>query len=114
MAEIDSVELVERWVFADLSSSAFSEEEKREALDDLDELEEQLVTWGRPLTKAVSILTTSGDHTVYRRRQGDLRAYLIRDGSTLYCIGIGKRKTTYERDLSTIQERAREHQSDRE
>lgn len=109
MAEIDAVELVEKWVREDLSASTFSDDERREFLDDVDDLEEQLTTWGRPLTKCVNMLTTSGGETVYRRRQGDLRGYFVRRGSTLYCIGVGKRKTTYDRDLDTIQKRAREH-----
>ncbi|ATW88295.1 hypothetical protein halTADL_1532 [Halohasta litchfieldiae] len=109
MGEIENVELVEKWVFRDLSSSAFSTDEKRRVLDDLDEMEEKLVTWDRSLHKCVDQLRGFESVTVYRRRAGDLRSYLIRDGATLYCIGVGKRKKTYDRDLSTIQERATEH-----
>jgi len=105
-AQIDAVELVEEWVFRDLESGGFTDDDQREILDDLDDLEEQLVTWGRPLGKCLKILTDVGDQTVYRRRQGDFRSYLIRHGDTLYCIGVGERDTTYERDLEQIGARA--------
>jgi mRNA-degrading endonuclease RelE of RelBE toxin-antitoxin system len=107
-----SVEFVDRWVYKDLSEGRFTDADQREILNDLDELEDQLVTWERPLRKCVKMLTTAGDHTIYRRRQGDARSYLIRDGNTLYCIGIGKRDTTYERDLDQIAERAASHQEE--
>ena len=68
--------------------------------------------WGRQLTKCVKILSNTGDETVYRRREGDLRSYFIRDGDTLYCIGIGKRKKTFDRDLTRVVERAKEHRSE--
>ena len=98
--------------FADLSSSTFSEGEQERVLDGIDELEEHLTVWGRQLTKCVKILSNTGDETVYRRREGDLRSYFIRDGDTLYCIGIGKRKKTFDRDLTRVVERAKEHRSE--
>jgi hypothetical protein len=112
VGEIEAVELVEEHVFADLSASTFDDLEREPFLDDVDELAEQLTTWGRPLTKCVSILTTPDAETVYRRRAGNLRGYYIREGDTLYCIGVGKRKTTYDRDLDTVRERARNLDTD--
>jgi mRNA-degrading endonuclease RelE of RelBE toxin-antitoxin system len=112
MGGIDAVELVEEYVFSDLSSSTFSDDQREQFLDDVDKLEEDLTVWDRQLTQCVTILTTPSSETVYRRRVGDLRGYYIREGSTLYCIGVGKRKTTYDRDLDTIRRRAGEHRSD--
>ena len=112
MGDIESVKLVEKWVFADLSSSTFSEQEQERILDDIDELEEHLTVWGRRLTKCVKILSDTGSETIYRRREGDLRSYFIRKGNTLFCIGIGKRKKTFDRDLTQIVERAKEHRSE--
>lgn len=108
MAEIESVELVEKWVYRDLSASSFTDAEAERVLDDLDGMEEDLVTWDRPLHKCVSNISGMGAVTVYRRREGDLRSYLVRDGDTLYCIGVGKRKKTYDRDFETIEERAKD------
>lgn len=107
--EIQSVELVERWVFADLSSSAFEDQDREEVLDDLDELEDHLTVWNRDLTKCVGILEGTGGETIYKRRTGDLRSYLIREEDTLYCIGVGKRKKTYDRDLGKMISRALDH-----
>jgi len=112
MGDIDSVELVEKWVSADLSSATFSQEEQERVLDDIDELEEHLTVWGRRLSRCVKILSDTGNETIYRRREGHLRSYFIRAGDTLYCIGIGKRKKTYDRDLARIVERAEEQRSD--
>lgn len=109
MGEIDDVVLVEEWVFRDLSASLFTDDERERVLDDLDQMEENLVAWDRPLHKCVTLLVGLSSVTVYRRRAGDLRTYLVRDGATLYCIGVGKRKKTYDRDLETIEARAREH-----
>jgi hypothetical protein len=52
------------------------------------------------------------EHPDDRRRAGDLRGYHIREGDTLYCIGMGKRKTTYDRGLDTVGERARNPDTD--
>lgn len=112
MGEIEAVELVEKWVFQDLSASTFSDDERKRVLDDLDELEENLVVWERPLTKCVKILNTQSGETIYRRREGHLRSFLIREGTTLYCIGVGKRGTTYDRDLDDVVERAEERRKD--
>ncbi|MDY6775352.1 MAG: hypothetical protein SV253_04645 [Halobacteria archaeon] len=103
--DITSVELVEKWVYKDLQSG-FTAREQEEILDDLDDLEDQLTVWSRSLPNAVDILNDVAGKTVYRRRQGGFRSYLIRQGDTLYCIGIGKRDTTYERDLKQIEKRA--------
>ena len=102
MGDIESVELVERWVFADLSSPKFSKDDQRRVLDGINELEDQLTVWNRSLPKCVSVLTGTGNQTIYRSRHGDLRCYYVRNGVTLYCIGIGKRKNTYDRDLDQI------------
>lgn len=67
-------------------------------------MEANLVTWDRPLHKCVIQLTGISSVTVYRRREGNLRSHLVRDGATLYYIGVGKRKKTYDRDLETIVE----------
>lgn len=109
MNEIGSVELVERWVFADLSSSTFSRDEQRRVLDDIDRLEEHLTTWNRSLTNCVEILSNTESETIYRQRSGDLRSYFVRRGNTLYCVGVGKRKTTYDRDLTRVIERVNEY-----
>lgn len=106
MGAIENVELVERWVFDDLSASAFSDEERARALAGIDDLEEDLVTWERPLRRVLRQIEHPGTTTVYRRREGDLRLYFVRQESTLYCIGVGKRKTTYDRDLDTVVDRA--------
>jgi hypothetical protein len=112
MMEIESVELVEKWVFEDLSSSAFSDEEAARVLDDIDEMGEKLSMWGRPLHKCASMISGISTVTVYRRREGDLRSYFVRDGDTLYCIGVGKRKKTYDRDLDTIAQRGEDYLDD--
>lgn len=106
MAGVDSVELVEKWVQKDLSRSIFTDEEKRRVLDDIDKIEEDLTLWDRDLLKCVSIVKEIDSVTVYRSKPGDLRSYFIREGTTLYCIGVGKRRTTYDRDLGTMEERA--------
>lgn len=93
--------------FDDLSTSSFDDETRRRVLDDVETLEEHLVTWDRPLIKCVRVIQRGGPHTVYRRRIGDVRAYYVRQESALYCIGVGKRKNTYDRDLDTIEERVR-------
>lgn len=108
MGSIESVEIVERWVFNDLVSSTFDGSERQRVLNDLEELEDQLVTWDRDLLRCVEIVTTSGDVTVYRRRVGDLRSFFVRRGSTLYCIGVGKRRTVYSRSLDKLDRRAAE------
>jgi len=104
---VDRVTLIEKWVFEDLSSSAFTRDHQRKILADIDDLEADLTTWNRPLTKCFSILSNTGSETIYRRRVGDLRSYFVRRKETMYCIGVGKRKNTYERDLDRIIERAR-------
>jgi mRNA-degrading endonuclease RelE of RelBE toxin-antitoxin system len=109
MAQIEQVETVEEWVFRDLSSSNFNDEEQRTALAGVDDVEEDLVTWGRPIRKVMKQVEHQGNKTVYRYRKGDLRLYFIRKGDTMYCIGIGKRKKTYDRDLEQMSKRANEH-----
>lgn len=106
MTGIKSVELVDRWVFDDFRRSAFDDRDQRELLEDIDQMEKNIKTWGRELTDCVDMLSGTSE-TIYRRRQGDLRSYFVRDGDTLYCIGVGKRKTTYDRDLDQIDRRAR-------
>lgn len=103
---INDVTLVTEWVRADLSSSVFSDRERERILDDIDDLEEDLVVWGRPVHKCLKQLRDTGSETIYRRRIGDLRAYYIRQGDTLYCIGAGKRKSTYKQDLDRMIDRA--------
>jgi len=109
MGQIEQVETVEEWVFRDLSSSNFSDEERETALDGIDDVEEDLVIWDRPIHKVMSQVEHQGDKTVYRHRESDLRLYFIRKGNTMYCIGVGKRKKTYDRDLDQISDRADEH-----
>lgn len=106
---IDDVVLVKRWVFEDLSSSAFSNEEKEQVLEGVDDIREDLVTWNRPITKCLKILENTGSETIYRSRDGDLRSYYTRRDGTMYCIGAGKRRNTYKRDLSKIIERSKDH-----
>ncbi len=103
---IESVEIVARYVQHDLKLSSVSEDAAEEVLGDVDELERQLTEWDRQLTDAVNTLTGTAE-TIYYRRQGEFRMYFVRRGSTLYCIAVGKRKKTYDRDLSTVIERAR-------
>jgi len=109
MGDIERVELVDRWVFDDLSSSAFSDEERERALDDIDTLEAHLTVWDRDLNRCVDILSGTGTVTIYRRRAGDLRSFFVREDDTLYCIGVGKRRSTYDRDLGDVRDRAEEH-----
>lgn len=111
MGGVSDVTIVEPWVFDDLSAGSFSQEEQRRVLYDVETLEEQLTIWDRSLTKCVEMLSNTGGVTVYRRRVGDLRVYYLRHDETLYCIGVGKRKTTYDRDLDRMISRAREYQS---
>lgn len=112
MGEIESVETVEEWVFRDLSSSNFSDEERRIALDGIDDVSDGLVTWERPIGKVLTQIEHAGEKTVYRYRKGDIRLFFIRKGATMYCIGVGKRKTTYDRDLTQISKRSENHPPD--
>lgn len=109
---IDAVENVEEWVLRDLKSSNFSDDERRAALDAIDNVEEDLVTWDRPIFKVLETVTHQGERTVYRYRDDPLRLYFIRKGNTMYCIGVGKRKKTYDRDLNQISKRAESHPPD--
>lgn len=103
---IGDVELVTRWVKDDLSNSTFTDQNRKRILDDVDDLEKDLVTWNRPIQKCLKKLQTSGSETVYGRRIGNFRAFYIRRGSTMYCIGVGKRKNTYQQDLDRMEDRA--------
>jgi len=49
---------------------------------------------------------TTGDKAVYRYRDDPLGCFFIRKGTTMYCIGVGKWKTMYDRDSSQISKRA--------
>lgn len=106
---IENVALVKKWVFNDLSSSVFSNEEKEAVLGGVDEIREDLVTWDRPITKCLKMLGNTGSETIYRSRDGDLRSYYVRRGGTMYCIGAGKRRNTYKRDLSRMVERSKDY-----
>lgn len=106
---IEDVTLLEKWVFADLSTSSFSDDERSRILDDVDDLEEDLVMWDRPIRKCLKPVQHPDEVTVYRRQIGDLRSYYLRDGDTLYCIGAGKRKSTYKQDLDRILGRAKDY-----
>lgn len=108
MGEITSVELVDRWVFEDLSADTLTDSDRGEILDDIEELREQLTVWDRQLSKAVDILQGTGGETIYRRRQGEFRTFYLREGDTLYCIGVARRPKAYDRGLATLIERARE------
>lgn len=107
MGGVQEVTLYEDFLFDDLSDSTFTDEDADRILDDIDKLEEDIVTWGRPLDRCFDILTDTGDVTVYRRRNGDLRSFFVRVGDSLLCIGVGKRDTVYERDGDTIRRRAK-------
>jgi hypothetical protein len=111
MTGVDSVTLVNEWVKSDLAGAVFTDADRREFLDDVDELEDHLVTWDRDLADCVTMLSGLSV-TVYRRRQGDVRSYFVRVDDTLYCIGVGKRDTTYDRDLDQIVVRAEEIEPD--
>lgn len=106
MTGIESVKLREALVRKDIEDGGFTDEEVEEILGDIDKLEENLVTWGRSLTDTTDILTTQTDRNIYKRRQGQYRSFFVRDGATLYCIGVGGRDTVYDRDLDAIEERA--------
>lgn len=110
MGDIEHVEVVERWVFDDLSSSTFSREECSRPIEAIEDLETDLVTWNRPIHAVLQHIEHPGSRTVYRHREGDLRLYFIRDEATMYCIGVGKRKNTYERDIGQVGERADNHE----
>jgi mRNA-degrading endonuclease RelE of RelBE toxin-antitoxin system len=112
MGQIEQVETVEEWVFRDLSSSNFSDEERETALDGIDDVKEDLVTWDRPIHKVMEQVEHQGNNTVYRYRKSDLRLYFIRKADTMYCIGVGKRKKTYDRDLEQMSKRGDEHPPD--
>ncbi|ACV47821.1 MULTISPECIES: hypothetical protein [Halomicrobium] len=109
MGEIEAVENVEEWVLRDLKSSSFSDEEREDAVEGIEKVEKDLVTWGRPILKVLTIVEHTGDKTVYRYRDDPLRLFFIRKGETMYCIGVGKRKTTYDRDLDQFSDRADNH-----
>jgi len=109
---IEAVENVEEWVLRDLKSSNFSDDERRDALDAIDDVEEDLVTWDRPIFKILETVNHQEEKTVYRYRDDPLRLYFIRKGDTMYCIGVGKRKKTYDRDLDQISKRADNHPPD--
>lgn len=111
MGEISSVELVDRWVFDDLSSNTFTDEDRTEILDDIDDLERQLTVWDRPLRKAVDILEGTGAETIYYRRQGPFRTFYLREGDTLKCIGVARRPSAYDRGIGSLIERAKEWRS---
>lgn len=111
MGEITSVELVDRWVFEDLSADTFTDQDRREILADIEELREQLTVWDRQLTQAVDILEATGGETIYKRRQGEFRTFYIRESDGLYCIGVARRPKAYDRGLATLIERAREWRS---
>lgn len=72
-------------------------------------LESKIETWNADFRNYVTPLTTRSDETIYRQRIGktDYRAYYVRKDNSLWCIGIGHRDTTYERDLDTIVARAK-------
>jgi len=61
MSEIEAVETVEEWVFRDLSASTFSDEERRIALDGIDDVSDDLVTWERPIGKALTQTEYAGE-----------------------------------------------------
>lgn len=111
MTGVDSVELVEKWVQKDLSHSKITDDDIDDVLDDIDDIEKDLSVWDRDLMKCVSHVKEIDAETVYRSKPGDLRSYFIREGNTLYCIGVGKRRVTYDRDLGPIEERAVEHKN---
>jgi hypothetical protein len=106
MGDVQTVTLYEDFLFDDFSQSTFTDKDADRILKDIDKLEKDIVTWGRPLNKCFDILSDTGAVTVYRRRNGDLRSFFVRVDDALLCIGVGKRDTVYERDGDTIQRRA--------
>jgi hypothetical protein len=70
--------------------------------------EAKVETWNTDFRNYVTPLRTSSDETIYRQRIGksDYRAYYARKADALWCIGVGERDTTYERDPDTIVSRA--------
>jgi hypothetical protein len=109
MGEIESVVVTEEWVYRDLSSSNFSKEEAQIAVDATKEVRDHLTNWDRAVHNTLDQITHASDKTVYKQRKGPLRIFYIREGSTMYCIGVGKRGVVYDRDLSQIVERAENH-----
>jgi mRNA-degrading endonuclease RelE of RelBE toxin-antitoxin system len=109
MAEIESVEVSKEWIHRDFSSSGFTKEEQQMAADAFEEVQDQLVTWDRPVRNAMKQIEHQGDKTIYRHRKGHLRLFFIRKGDTLYWIGVGKRDVIYDRDISIISKRADNH-----
>ena len=104
MTGIETVTLVSEWVEADFDGGGFEPHECEEVLADVDRLREQLLTWDRDPRDCTERLTGRSE-TVYRRRQGGFRIYFARQGSVLYCVGVGRRRTTYDRDLDRIDRR---------
>ncbi len=74
----------------------------------IQKVERKVEEWGADFRNYVTPLTVATDETVYRQQIGksDYRAYYVRREDTLWCIGVGKRDTTYERDLDSIVNRA--------
>lgn len=97
-------------VYDDLQQ--FDPPEQQRILGDDDKgiqkIETKVGNWGADFHSYVSQLTVTSDETVYRQQIGktDYRAYYVRRGDTLWCIGVGERDTTYQRDLEAIIKRA--------
>lgn len=86
-------------------------EQKRILGDDdkgIQKIETKVEKWDADFRSFVTPLTVASGETVYRQQIGktDYRAYYVRRDDTLWCIGVGQRDTTYERDLDTVVNRA--------
>ncbi|WP_115864041.1 hypothetical protein [Halorussus litoreus] len=109
MHNVDYVHVHES-VYDDLEQ--FDPPEQERILEDDDsgirKPESKVETWDADFRNYVTPLTTGSNETLYRQRIGksDYRADYVRRADTLWCIGVGERDTTYERDLDVIVKRA--------
>jgi hypothetical protein len=97
-------------VYDDLEQFGPPERERIPGNDDrgVQKPEAKVETWNADFRNYVTPLGTASDETIYRQRTGksEYRAYYARKDNVLWCIGVGERDTTYERDLDTIISRA--------
>jgi mRNA-degrading endonuclease RelE of RelBE toxin-antitoxin system len=95
MTNVESVEIIKRWVFDDLSN--YDPPEQREVVDGLEDVEEKIETWNRDFHQMMSPLKGTSQETIYRQRIGDFRAYYVRQGDTLTvgCKPMTEFRTTW-------------------
>jgi mRNA-degrading endonuclease RelE of RelBE toxin-antitoxin system len=104
MVNVENVVIIQRWILEDLSN--YDPPEQREIIAGLEDVEEKIETWNRDFHQIMSPLKATGTETIYRYRIRDFRAYYVRRDDTLYCIGVGPRKKTYDRDMGRMKDRA--------